>query len=93
MCIRDSLWGALRGIVRGRVFDENFLMSVATVGAVALGDMGEACLLYTSQRRLKKAVRKGRVRREERPGQLLKARVRVLGAVAAERGGRRERCV
>lgn len=38
----DVLWGALRGIVRGRVFDENFLMSVATVGAVALGDMGEA---------------------------------------------------
>ena len=38
----DVLWSALRGILRGRVFDENFLMAVATVGAVALGDMPEA---------------------------------------------------
>ena len=38
----DVLWSALRGIVRGHVFDENFLMAVATVGAVALGDMSEA---------------------------------------------------
>ncbi len=32
----DILWKALRGIVRGQVFDENFLMAVATVGAFAL---------------------------------------------------------
>ena len=38
----DVLWSALRGILRGRVFDENFLMAAATVGAAALGDMPEA---------------------------------------------------
>ena len=38
----DVLWGALRNIVHGHIFDENFLMAVATVGAVALGDMSEA---------------------------------------------------
>ena len=38
----DVLWSALRGILRGHVFDENFLMAAATVGAVALGDMFEA---------------------------------------------------
>ncbi len=32
----DILWKAVRGIVRGQVFDENFLMAVATVGAFAL---------------------------------------------------------
>ena len=32
----DILWKALRGIFYGRVFDENFLMAVATVGAFAL---------------------------------------------------------
>lgn len=29
----DVLWGALRNIVHGHIFDENFLMAVATVGA------------------------------------------------------------
>ncbi len=38
----DILYSALRGIVRGRVFDENFLMAIATIGAIALGDMAEA---------------------------------------------------
>lgn len=32
----DILYKAGRGILRGRVFDENFLMAIATVGAVAL---------------------------------------------------------
>ena len=32
----DILWKALRGIVRGQVFDENFLMALATVGAFVL---------------------------------------------------------
>ena len=36
------LWGALRNIVHGHIFDENFLMAVATVGALGLGDMSEA---------------------------------------------------
>ncbi|MEG1633359.1 MAG: heavy metal translocating P-type ATPase [Oscillospiraceae bacterium] len=38
----DILWQALRGIARGEVFDENFLMAVATVGALCLGDFSEA---------------------------------------------------
>ena len=38
----DVLWKALRNIARGQVFDENFLMSLATVGAFALGDYVEA---------------------------------------------------
>ena len=32
---------ALRNIFHGQVFDENFLMSVATLGAFALGDYAE----------------------------------------------------
>lgn len=36
------LWTALRNLTRGRVFDENFLMSIATIGAVAIGDYAEA---------------------------------------------------
>lgn len=31
------LWNTARNIVRGRVFDENFLMTIASVGAVVLG--------------------------------------------------------
>lgn len=38
----DVLWSAVRNIARGQVFDENFLMSLATVGAYALGDYIEA---------------------------------------------------
>lgn len=33
----DVLWKAIRNIVHGQVFDENFLMCVATLGAFALG--------------------------------------------------------
>ncbi|MBD5083450.1 MAG: cadmium-translocating P-type ATPase [Clostridiales bacterium] len=33
----DILKKAFKGILNGRVFDENFLMAVATVGAIALG--------------------------------------------------------
>ena len=38
----DVLWKALRNILRGKVFDENFLMSVATVGAFFVGEYPEA---------------------------------------------------
>lgn len=37
----DVLWKALRHIVRGKVFDENFLMALATVGAFCTGDFPE----------------------------------------------------
>lgn len=33
----DVLWKALRNILRGKVFDECFLMTIATVGALVLG--------------------------------------------------------
>lgn len=33
----DVLWKAIRNILHGQVFDENFLMCVATLGAFALG--------------------------------------------------------
>lgn len=38
----DVLKGALHGILNKQVFDENFLMAVATVGAMGLGDYPEA---------------------------------------------------
>ena len=38
----DILWKAIRNITRGQIFDENLLMSVATVGALCLGDYPEA---------------------------------------------------
>ena len=39
----DVLWEAVEGVCHGEVFDENFLMAVATVGAIALGDWREGC--------------------------------------------------
>jgi Cd2+/Zn2+-exporting ATPase len=38
----DILWKAVRNIAHGQVFDENFLMALATVGALALGEYSEA---------------------------------------------------
>ena len=37
----DVLWRALRNILRGKLFDENFLMAIATVGAFGIGDYAE----------------------------------------------------
>ena len=38
----DVLWRAVRNIAHGQVFDENFLMALATVGALAIGEYPEA---------------------------------------------------
>jgi len=38
----DVLWRSARNIARGQVFDENFLMTVATIGAFLLGEYLEA---------------------------------------------------
>ncbi|BDF70621.1 cadmium transporter [Oscillospiraceae bacterium] len=38
----DVLWRAVRNIAHGQVFDENFLMSLATVGAFFTGEYPEA---------------------------------------------------
>ena len=37
----DVLWKAIRNIAHGQVFDENFLMALATVGAFCTGFFGE----------------------------------------------------
>ena len=44
----DVIWKALRNIARGRIFDENFLMLIATVGAFVLQDYreGVAVMLF-----------------------------------------------
>lgn len=38
----DIILKALRNITRGRVFDENFLMTIATIGAFFIGEFPEA---------------------------------------------------
>jgi Cd2+/Zn2+-exporting ATPase len=38
----DVLLKAIKNATNGRVFDENFLMSIATVGALAIGELAEA---------------------------------------------------
>ncbi len=44
LCIGyDILIKAVKGIFHGQPFDENFLMAVASVGAIVLGDYTESC--------------------------------------------------
>ena len=38
----DVLWRAVKNIKKGQIFDENFLMSLSTIGAIFLGEMAEA---------------------------------------------------
>ena len=38
----DVLWSALRNIFHGQIFDEKFLMAIATIGAFATGEYPEA---------------------------------------------------
>ncbi|MDR1246282.1 MAG: cadmium-translocating P-type ATPase [Clostridiales Family XIII bacterium] len=44
----DVIWRAMKNIAKGQVFDENFLMSVATVGAFSIGEYpeGVAVMLF-----------------------------------------------
>lgn len=45
----DILWKAIKNIAHGKVFDENFLMTIATIGAFAIGEYVDATavmLLY-----------------------------------------------
>lgn len=41
-CGKDVLKSAVNNIRRGKVFDEKFLMAVASIGAIFLGEVGEA---------------------------------------------------
>lgn len=38
---RDIVWKAITNILHGQVFDENFLMTIATIGALILGEHSE----------------------------------------------------
>jgi len=38
----DVLWRSVQNIFHGKIFDENLLMSIATIGAIVLGDYSEA---------------------------------------------------
>ncbi len=42
VCGKDVLKSAVNNIRRGKVFDEKFLMAVASIGAIFLGEIGEA---------------------------------------------------
>ncbi len=61
----DVLWKAVRGIIHGQVFDENFLMCVATVGALFVGDYPEASavMLFYQTGELFQSVAVGRSRK------------------------------
>ncbi|UZT81290.1 heavy metal translocating P-type ATPase [Caproicibacterium sp. BJN0003] len=38
----DILWEAIKNLIHGKVFDENFLMALATIGALGIGKYDEA---------------------------------------------------
>lgn len=61
----DILKKAVKGIFKGQVFDENFLMAVATVGAMALGEYleGVAVMLFYQIGELFQSVAVGRSRK------------------------------
>ena len=60
----DVLRKAVKGIIKGQVFDENFLMAVATVGAMALGEYeeGVAVMLFYQIGELFQSIAVGRSR-------------------------------
>lgn len=61
----DILKKAVLGIIHGEVFDENFLMAVATVGAILLGEYreGAAVMLFYQIGELFQSVAVGKSRR------------------------------
>ncbi len=61
----DVLWRAVRNIARGQVFDENFLMALATVGAFGCGEYpeGVAVMLFYQVGELFQTVAVNRSRR------------------------------
>jgi len=61
----DVLSKAVRGIVRGQVFDENFLMALATVGALCIGEYAEAVfvMLFYQVGELFQSIAVGKSRR------------------------------
>lgn len=60
----DVLWRAVKNIRNGQVFDENFLMSIATIGAFGCGEYPEAVavMLFYQVGELFQSVAVGRSR-------------------------------
>lgn len=61
----DTLWSAVQNIIRGEVFSEDFLMAVATLGAIALGEYSEAVfvMLFNKTGSLFESIAVGKSRR------------------------------
>ena len=61
----DVLWSAVRNIAHGQVFDEKFLMAIATLGAFAVGEYPEAAavMLFYQIGEFFQSVAVGRSRR------------------------------
>lgn len=61
----DVIWKAVRNIAHGQVFDENFLMALATVGAFATGEFpeGVAVMLFYQVGELFQSYAVGRSRK------------------------------
>lgn len=61
----DVLWSAVTNIIHGQVFDENFLMALATVGAFAIGEYPEAAavMLFYQVGELFQSIAVGKSRR------------------------------
>ncbi len=61
----DVLYKALRGILHAQVFDENFLMTLATIGALCIGEYAEAVfvLLFYQVGELFQSIAVGKSRR------------------------------
>lgn len=61
----DVLWRSAKNILRGNVFDENFLMSIATVGAFVTGENAEAVfvMLFYQVGELFQSIAVGRSRK------------------------------
>ncbi|MBP5160419.1 MAG: heavy metal translocating P-type ATPase, partial [Lachnospiraceae bacterium] len=61
----DILKKAFKGIIKGQVFDENFLMAVATIGAIVIGEYteGVAVMLFYQVGELFQSYAVGKSRR------------------------------
>ena len=60
----DVLWKAVRNIAHGHVFDENFLMTVASIGAMIIGEYSEgaAVMIFYQTGELFQSVAVGKSR-------------------------------
>ena len=61
----DILWKAVRNIAHGQVFDENFLMTIASIGAMIIGEYsdGVAVIIFYQVGELLQSVAVGKSRK------------------------------